>query len=121
MFVIGLMVLIWAVRRPNPRKLILARFDALIIQGGELLFHGNSPVVDVRYRDWMARVTALLVNTFDPSVAESLIKDPPDRTLPNAVVLRFHQQLDRLTIIREQFMSGEIKARIKKDSWYSLQ
>jgi hypothetical protein len=120
MFVVGLAVLVWTIRRPDPRRLILARLNALISQGGELLFHGNSPVFEVRYRDWLAAVTGLAIHAFDDSVVKSLTTEHPGMTAPRAALyLAFERQLDQVTIIREQFVAGEIKARIRKDSWYT--
>lgn len=50
---------------------------------------------------------------------ESLMMGHPGMTAPRDIVVdAFQRQLDRLTIIREQFMAGEIRTKIKKDSWY---
>jgi hypothetical protein len=120
MFVLGLAGLLWSIRRRNPSELVLARLNALIERGSELLFHGNSPAFDVRYRDWLAAVSGLLVQAFDDSVVASLTTGHPGLQAPQALVVSaFERQLDQLTIIRDQFRTGEIKAKIKKDSWYS--
>lgn len=121
MFVIGLGLVCWMLRRPDPRKIVLARLNALISDGAALLFH-RGPEFELRHSDWIASVIAVLVHAFDREISADMVAARHGITsaAPGGFASVFEWELDQLTIIRSRFMAGEIPLDIDSDSWFSL-
>jgi len=107
MFVVGLVLVGWMLRRPDRRKLVLAKLNGLILSGGYLLYHDEKGAeFDRRMRDWHGQVGGLLVLAFDDSVvAEWLGTEVMGGAGPMDM---FSRELDQLTLIRDRFQNGEI-------------
>jgi hypothetical protein len=116
MFIVGLGLILWMLRHPDPRKAVLSQLNRLMFEGGVLLFHQGQEQ-DVRHREWNAQVTALVIHAFSNS-GTPLLKAPPANV--HSPQELFQWQIDELSILRERFMAGEIGAGIKPDGWYSL-